>query len=164
MYQELVKYPDKSKWGSVIYIVWIVLGVFALSVLSWLLSSLGIPWGDLLAVIVAGIWAVNIYKKRIVSYRYSLMDTDLVVTRKVGDREKDLFSLDIASIESIGPEDKELRMPTERFVLPTKKLRVVQVIYMHNGERKRVMLQPSDKLLDLIRMRAAHEGAPAASV
>ena len=158
MYQELVKYPEGSKWGNVAYILLIVLGVFALSVVSWLLSSLGLPWVDLLAVIVVSFWAFRIYTQRIVSYRYSLMDTDLVVARKVGDKEKDVFSLDIADIESMGPVDKESKLPTERFALPTKKIRTVQVIYAQGGVRKRVLLQPSDKLMSLIRMRAAHDG------
>ena len=50
MYQETVKFPEGKTWETVLYIAAIVAGVFVISLLSWLLSSLGLPWVDLLAV------------------------------------------------------------------------------------------------------------------
>ena len=95
MYQELVKYPAGTKKETVLYILLIVLGVFLVSILSWFLSEVtGQGWMEFLAFAVLVLWAFRIYSKRIVEYRYSLMDTELIIARKVGSREKNIFTLE----------------------------------------------------------------------
>ena len=158
MYQETVKFPEGNTWETVLYIAAIVAGVFVISLLSWLLSSLGLPWVDLLAVAAVAAWACVIFLQRVVQYRYTLMDTELIVARVVGSREKNVFSLDVSDIERVGAVEKPCQLPTVRCTLPTKKLRAVQVIYRENGEQKRVLLQPSDRLLERMRSRAAGGG------
>ena len=69
-----------------------------------------------------------------------------------------MFSLDVSDIERVGAVEKPCQLPTVRCTLPTKKLRTVQVIYRENGEQKRVLLQPSDRLLERMRSRAAGGG------
>ena len=101
MYQELVKYPAGTKKETVLYILLIVLGVFLVSILSWFLSEVtGQGWMEFLAFAVLVLWAFRIYSKRIVEYRYSLMDTELIIARKVGSREKNIFTLSPAFIFS----------------------------------------------------------------
>ncbi len=155
MYQEWVKYPGGTKRENLIYIAFIVLGVFLVSILSWFLSEIGLPWVDFLAFAVLVFWAFMIFSKRIVEYRYSLMDTELIVARKVGNREKNVYSLEITDITRIGAVEKGCKLKTERFTLPTKRLKAVQIVYLTDGEDRRVILQPSDHLLQLIRVRAA---------
>lgn len=155
MYQELVKYPGGTKKENILYIACIVLGVFLISILSWVLSSIGLPWVDFLAVAVLAAWAFWIFSRRIVEYRYALMDTELIVVRIIGKREKHMFSLEVTDIKSIGVVDKKSKLKTERYTLPTRKIRSVQIVYFTNGQDKRVILQPSDHLLALIRNRAA---------
>lgn len=157
MYQELVKYPGGSKKENVLYVIAIVLGVFLISILSWFLSSTfdGLPLVDFLAFAALVAWACTIFFKRVVEYRYSLMDTELIIARKVGNNEKNIYSLEITDITRIEVVDKECKLRTERFTLPTKKLKSVQIILQTDGQDQRVILQPSDHLLQLIRTRAA---------
>lgn len=158
MYQETVKFPEGKLWETVLYIAAIVAGVFVISLLSWLLSSLGLPLVDLLAVAAVAAWACVIFLQRVVQFRYTLMDTELIVARVVGSREKNVFSLDVGDIERVGAVEKPCSLPTVKCALPTKKLRTVQVVYHENGEQKRVLLQPSDRLLEMMRSRAAGGG------
>ena len=156
MYQELVKYPAGTKKETVLYILLIVLGVFLVSILSWFLSEVtGQGWMEFLAFAALVLWAFRIYSKRIVEYRYSLMDTELIIARKVGSREKNIFTLEITDITRISAVEKGCKLHTDRFTLPTRRLKPVQIIYLTDGQDKRVILQPSDHLLQLIRVRAA---------
>ena len=158
MVQEIVKFPEGKAWETVLYIAAIVVGVFVISLLSWVLSSLGLPWVDLLAVAAVAAWACVIFLQRVVQYRYTLIDTELIVARVVGSREKNVFSLDVGDIERVGAVEKQCQLPTVKCALPTRKLRTVQVVYRENGEQKRVLLQPSDRLLEMMRSRAAGGG------
>ena len=106
MYQEICKYPAGTKAENAFYIARIVLGVFLVSILSWLLSSLGLPLVDFLAVGVLVVWAFCIFSRRIVEYRYSLMDSELIVARIVGGKEKPVLSLELTDLQSIGPVEK----------------------------------------------------------
>lgn len=155
MYQELVKYPGGTKKENILYIICIVLGVFLVSILSWVLTTIGLPWVDFLAVAALAAWAFWIFTRRIVEYRYSLMDTELIVARIVGGREKHVFSLEVTDIKRIGVVEKKSDLKTQRYTLPTRKIRSVQIVYFTNGQDQRVILQPSDHLLELIRTRAA---------
>ena len=101
MYQEICKYPAGTKAENAFYIARIVLGVFLVSILSWLLSSLGLPLMDFLAVGVLVVWAFVIFSRRIVEYRYSLMDSELIVARIVGGKEKPVLSLEVTDIQSL---------------------------------------------------------------
>lgn len=162
MYQELIQYPSGSRKGNLILIVVIVLCVFVISLLSRLLSMFGLPGADLLAVAVVGIGACVIFMQRVVKFRYTLMEDDLIITRIVGDREKNVLSIDIDHLQSVGEVDKDCKLPTERCVIPTKKLRQMQFIYTNNtGETVRAVLQPTDKLLERIRIYRESKGEEA---
>ncbi|MGI5885114.1 MAG: hypothetical protein ACOX83_09140 [Candidatus Spyradocola sp.] len=154
MYQELVKYPTGTRSENVLYIVGIVLGVFLVSILSWLLSSWGVPMMDFLAVAILAVWAFFIFSRRIVEYRYALMDSEFIVGRIVGGREKPVFSLEVTDIQSIGPVEKKSHLRTQRFALRTSKLTAVQIVYRRDGQEQRVILQPSGHMLRLIYARA----------
>lgn len=154
MYQEICKYPAGTKAENAFYIARIVLGVFLVSILSWLLSSLGLPLVDFLAVGVLVVWAFVIFSRRIVEYRYSLMDSELIVARIVGGKEKPVLSLEVTDIQSIGPVEKKSALRTQRFALRTRKLAAVQIVYQKDGQDQRVILQPSEHMLRLIRARA----------
>ena len=60
MYQEVVKYPSGTKLENALYIGAIVLGVFLISILSWILSSLGLPWVDFLAVAALVVYIIQL--------------------------------------------------------------------------------------------------------
>lgn len=153
MYQEIVSYPSGTKRGNVLLILVIVACVFVISIISRFLSMLGLPGADLLAVAVVGIGACVVFMQRVVKFRYTLMEDDLIVTRIVGDREKTVLSIDVDHLVSINEVDKECKLPTERCVIPTKKLPQKQLIYVNNtGETVRAVLQPSEKLLERIRI------------
>lgn len=153
MYQELVQYPAGSKKGNFVLIAVIVLCVFVISLFSRLLSMLGLPGADLLAVAVVGVGACVVFMQRVVKFRYTLMEDDLIISRIVGDREKNVLIIDVDHLKSIGDVEKECDLPTERCLIPTKKLRKKQLIYTNNtGETVRAILQPSDKLLERIRI------------
>ena len=153
MYQELIQYPVGSKWSNVLLIAVIVLCVFVISVLSLLLSMLGLPGADLLAVAVVGIGACVIFMQRVVKFRYTLMEDELIVARLVGDREKVVLSIDVEKIQTIEEVDKNCKLPTEKCMVLTKKLKQKQFIYTNNtGETVRAILQPTDKLLERIRI------------
>ncbi len=155
MYQEVVKYPSGTKLENALYIGAIVLGVFLISILSWILSSLGLPWVDFLAVAALVVWAFSILMNRIVEYRYELLDSEFIVVRLIGGREKPLFALEVTDIKSIGVVEKKCRLRTRRFTLRTRRLSSVQIVYATNGQDQRVILQPSEHMLRLIRARAA---------
>ena len=158
MYQEMVKFPAGKPWETMLYIAFIVAGVFVVSLISWLLSSLGLPWVDLLAVAAVAAWACVVFLQRVDALLDTLMDTELIVARVVGSREKNVFWLDVGDIERMGAVEKPCKLPTVNCALPTKKLRAVQAIYHENGAQKRVLLQPSDRLLEMMRSRAAGDG------
>jgi len=153
MYQELIQYPAGSRRGNVLLIAVIVLCVFVISLISRLLSMLGLPGADLLAVAVVGVGACVVFMQRVVKFRYTLMEDDLIVTRIVGDREKNVLTIDVDHLISVGEVDKECKLPTKKCVIPTKKLKQKQLIYTNNtGDTVRAILQPSDKLLERIRI------------
>ena len=154
MYQELISYPVGSKWENVFLILKIVLSVFVISVASWLLSLLGIPGADLIASAVVGGGACVIFMQRVVKFRYTLMEDDLIITRIVGSVEKNVLQLDVDHITSIDEVDKTCKLPTEKCIIPTKKLAAKQFIYVNDaGETVRVLLQPGEKLLERINIR-----------
>ena len=162
MYQELITYPVGSKWDNVLLILKIVLGVFVMSVASWLLSVLGIPGADLIAVAVVAVGACVIFMQRVVKFRYTLMEDDLIISRIVGSVEKNVLQLDVDLITSIDEVDKTCKLPTEKCIIPTKKLNAKQIIYVNAaGETVRVLMQPSEKLLERIRIRRESEQAAA---
>ena len=162
MYQELITYPVGSKWDNVLLILKIVLGVFVMSVASWLLSVLGIPGADLIAVAVVAVGACVIFMQRVVKFRYTLMEDDLIISRIVGSVEKNVLQLDVDLITSIEEVDKACKLPTEKCIIPTKKLNARQIVYINTaGETVRVLMQPSEKLLERIRIRRESEQAAA---
>ena len=68
---------------------------------------------------------------------------------------ENIFTLEITDITRISAVEKGCKLHTDRFTLPTRRLKPVQIIYLTDGQDKRVILQPSDHLLQLIRVRAA---------
>ena len=155
MYQELVKYPDGTRVHNVLLVVAIVLGVFAISTLSWFFKELGAPLMDFLAFGALIAFAAVIYFKRIVEYRYSLMHTELIVARKVGKREKNVLSLEVTEIVSIGVVNKACGIAAKRHTVRTKRLPAVQIVYRTGSGDKCVILQPSAHMLQLIQAHAA---------
>ena len=82
------------------------------------------------------------------------MDSELIVARIVGGKEKPVLSLEVTDIQSIGPVEKKSALRTQRFALRTRKLAAVQIVYQKDGQDRRVILQPSEHMLRLIRARA----------
>ena len=107
---------------------------------------------SLYGVLLAG--GYLIYRFRIVSYRYTLSDSQFLVTQVVGNRTKDLFTVPIEAIVSVGVDEHAI---SEGRTYVGSRKNTFAVTYRKDGELRTLFLSGSDRLRELIEEQI-HDG------
>lgn len=150
MYKEEISYPKGTKLENVCFYAGLAAIVLLTSVLSGYLARIGLKHMDFLAFGVFALLALLLVYQRIFHYRYQIIGEDMIVTRLYGEHEKNLLTLHLWQISSIGEYEKTSKLPSVRACVWSTKLRRKQVIYSQGDGQARLVFQPSDLLCQKI--------------
>lgn len=130
-----------------LYVV-LLLGAIGAIVLSHFLSN---RFGVNKLYVQIGLYAVllgagyAIYRVRLVDYLYELYDTELRVTRMVGEKRKPILSVPVGTITEVGPYRRTDAKPEQQTYHGARE-KATAVWFVREGERYVLCLNASDAL------------------
>ncbi len=160
MYQELSR---KEKVSTLALILYVLIGAFALTMINVLLVRLGLNSGftDIFIIVCSVIGIHLLIKKNLISYKYCIIEDELIFHEVIGTKEKRVFNLNISQIEAFGPAKGEAFEKGKQATYASKKRLYncankpnrYYVVFNDEGEKRWFTFQPSDHMLSLIQQK-----------
>jgi len=158
VYQELSK-RDKV---SVLWLaLWILLAAVVLITMNTAMVKLHVN-SDLTDFLIIGLCAVATYsliKRNLISYKYCIIEDELIVNEVLGSKEKKILNLNVNQIvkfektqgEFFDEDKKEDYTMKQRLYNCTKKENRRYIIFEENNALRWFTFQPSDYMVKLIK-------------
>ncbi len=157
MYSEIVKAIDDKKqsalgtsFGLVILLILIV------GFSNFIYNRYGITYGGYIAFLLYVLIGIYVYRKKILSYRYSLVNHELIFESLAGGRSKEIIRVSLKKILYFCPLSHErLDKGTDyknHYIIHNKKSPKAWVLAFKAGKKiHRIIFEPSEKLVELIK-------------
>ncbi|MBQ2816434.1 MAG: hypothetical protein IJF16_00735 [Clostridia bacterium] len=164
MLKEIERYVPKHKFSLILEIIGIVFFILSF---SWLCSAFRVifdaPFIGYLPFPVAIVLVVYIYQKRIVEYRYTIVNDILKIEKIYGKRESVIANLSTKSIDIYTAYDKKNPQVKPRYkCIFSSSTNLTLLAYTQNGKQEAFVFSPSDRMSELILERMNEKEEPTA--
>lgn len=153
MYKEIVK----REGNTVLMIIGLIVLVFTcMSILDSIPIQKYEIVVDLVSVCLVTFVAFVVLMRKVVDYKYMLIDSDLIFYRILGSRETAVLNVNLGDIKIIAPvgseQLKKWRKADKKYNLSTSILGRNQYcgVFCKNGKTCKFLFQPSEKLIKLL--------------
>lgn|GEM_PF-2109133 len=157
MYKETLRAFEGRKNGPLFYSVVVFFILVCIIILSNFLysrfhSSL-ISYGT---YVLFGIIGYYVYKMKIIEYRYSLMDDEILIEQIVGDRQKPIVSVKVRDILYLGPVAQGTQYKGKadrnyRCHFSWNSDGIYVMVAKRDGEIIRILFKPSGTLVEMLK-------------
>ncbi|GMQ64800.1 hypothetical protein [Vallitalea maricola] len=157
MHQEITK---REKISPLKMLVFIIIGAILLILFNFLGNTLKLNTSiiDGLTLIIATILSYIIIKKYITSYKYMLIENDLIIQEITGSKEKILVNINTNQIKKIKPitsrdyanDKKQKYNKKKKLNKNLKNLDIYYCIYEEDDKLNLFEIQPSEELINLL--------------
>lgn len=150
MYNEVQRPKQQSVTRSVIFLVCIVVLMVLIQCLTSLINrSLRIHALDYVVYVFLVIGAVWFFIRRMISYSYSIIDSDIIIEKSIGNRQRCVECINSGEIVDMGthiPSGYEI-VKNRRFSIAGSKKNAYYIVYKRNGKIYSVTLHPTQKFI-----------------
>ncbi|MGI6707066.1 MAG: hypothetical protein ACOX6S_12830 [Clostridia bacterium] len=158
MYKETLKQPEVPAYKNILYIVGLVLFLMAATgIANAIHQAYHAPYLSYPVFLLTIAIVFYILSRRMISYRYSLIQDELIFQRMIGKNERLLLHVQSHSMRDFGPisdyDRKKYAGKISRVYQYTLKIpsnKVYYLIFEKDGRLCRVDFQPSPKLTGLL--------------
>jgi len=157
MYSEIIKPIDDKKQsalGTTFGLVILLILIVGFS--NFIYNRYGVTYAGYITYLLYGLIGVYVYRKKIVRYRYSLVEDELIFESLAGKRSKEIMRVNLKKILYFCPLSHErLDKSTDYksyYIAHNKKSTKAWVLAFKSGNKiYRIIFEPSDKLVGLIK-------------
>lgn len=152
MFSEIIQTPRPKP----LEIFFGLLGLLCLTaMLTWGVSKVIAltGWGALdgLPVVILGVLAYVLYRRYAVSYRYTLMEDNLILEQMVGKLPKLQFSVQLSAVRRLEANGRpESGIPVERLMPHGNPVNVFLLVDDTDGHKRQFRFQPSRALVSCL--------------
>ncbi len=156
--KERIKRKNLSFAAGILVVLAIFAGIMIISAAAYIagraLYSYGIdiPYAQYAQYVVFIVLGVYIVRNWITEYDYEVSDSELIVDRLLGSRQRNLLRLRLDSIVSIN-KTPPLKCPIARLTFRSKKSGGIFIVYCNFGKEKCAYLTPNADMIALIKKR-----------
>ncbi|WHH57083.1 hypothetical protein [Petroclostridium sp. X23] len=156
MHKEIVK----RQGNTVLIVIGLIILVFiCMSILNEIIVvSKYSSVVDLVGVGILTAFAYFVMRYMVVDYKYTLIDTDLIFQRIIGNRETVVLDVNIEDIVVLAPASNKALLKKQGRIDKTYRLCVTLVgknkyfgIFEKEGKNYKVIFEPSEKLIKLVK-------------
>lgn len=152
MYQEISKRDSLSVLNTILLIGIALALIIVFNIISSLIN-ISSTLTDILSLILPVIFTFYIIKKYIVAYKYTIISDDFIIQEMIGSKEKILINININQIIKFTIADKkdnEQYFSKRKMYNGVNKDNLYNIVFKEDDRKKLVIIQPSDKLINLL--------------
>jgi len=123
---------------------------------NFLYNRFGVSYTGYIAFVLCIIIGIYVYRNKILEYRYSIIDDEIIFEQVVGTKIKPITSLKLSHVEYFCPLKEEIKQKDKKWdqkylLLFNKRASNAYVLTAKQGRKNiRIVFQPSDEMVKLI--------------
>ncbi len=153
MFKETLKRKQKSVAMNIIILILVILVIVAVQVsVSYLLRSFNISSLEYLLFLLLIAGAAAVFIKNMVSYGYTIIDSDIIFEKGVGSRARCVECIKMNEILQMGKNLKEdyKNIKKRRFSVKNTRSDVYFIVYKRDEKIYSAMFHPTQKFIGLM--------------
>lgn len=156
MFKETQKAKQQSAAYNILLLVAVVLLVIIIQCLTSMINrSLQIKALEYIVYVFLVIGAAVFFSHKMVSYSYSIIDSDIIIEKAVGSRQRCVESINTDEILEMGRTLKGVYADAKsyRFSIKGSKKEAYYIVYSKNGKTYSAMMHPTAKFIEYAEKR-----------
>lgn len=156
MYREIVKPKPVEPKKAIFYVISIILFIILFTALSNVLYNIyRLSFINYMVYLTIVYIAWDVFRRRVIEYRYSLIDTDLIFEKLVGGHRTVSLSVNLDDMLALSSMDSKHKGNIKadavyKFAHVSCKNEIYCGIFKHDGKIYKVLFQPDELLLQLL--------------
>jgi hypothetical protein len=162
MYREIVKSEPMKFRKTALFILLIILLIITFTALCNVIYNIyHFEFINYMVYIVMVYIAWEVFRRRAVEYKYSLIGDDLVFEKMIGGHRTASLNVKLSEMLYLLPSDAKMQQTIKadevyRFVHVSRKDKVYYAIFDHDGQICKVLFQPDQTMVKLLEEQKVH--------